>query len=158
MKSTLRRKPLGARSRIDTTTSPFFQVLVLTNLTGKPFHERFGRRLHISLTEWRVMMAVADRPGITAQQLSEYTGLDKMSVSRAVNALAGRGRLARETSPADGRRLHLSLTAAGRAIYRRIARSAGEREREVYSALSAAERKSFVKLLRKLVARARGIA
>ena len=149
---------MRVRGRIDTATSPFFQAMVLTNVTGKPFHERFGRRLHISLTEWRVMMAVADRPGITAQQLAEYTGLDKMSVSRAVRALAGRGRLARAASADDGRRLHLSLTAPGRAIYRRIASDARARAREVYGALTAVERKLFVKLLRKLVARARDTA
>src|SRR5262249_48952914 len=60
------------RARIRTERSPFFQLLVLANLTARPFHERFGRRLHMSLSEWRVLLLVADRPGATAQDLADY--------------------------------------------------------------------------------------
>src|SRR5689334_19431489 len=89
------------RARIHTARSLFFQLLVLANLTARPFHERFGRRLRMSLSEWRVLLVVADHPAITAQDLADYIGLDKMSISRAVRGLAARGRLAREASARD---------------------------------------------------------
>lgn len=149
------KKRIGAparhRARIRTARSPFFQLLVLANLTARPFHERFGRRLRMSLSEWRVLLVVADRPGITAQDLADYIGLDKMSISRAVRGLAARGRLARQASARDRRRLHLSLTAAGWRVYEEIASSGLARERAVFGALPAGERGKFFDQLTRLV-------
>ena len=143
--------PAKHRALIRTERSPFFQLLVLANLTARPFHERYGRRLHMSLSEWRVLLVVADRPGITAQDLADYIGLDKMSISRAVRGLMARGRLAREASARDRRRLHLSLTEAGWRAYEEIASSGVGRERAVFDALPAAERGKFFEQLARLV-------
>lgn len=143
--------PAKHRARIRTERSPFFQLLVLANLTARPFHERFGRRLHMSLSEWRVMLVVADRPGITAQDLADYIGLDKMSISRAARGLVARGRLTREASKRDRRRLHLSLTEAGWRVYEEIASSGVGRERDVFDALPARERGKFFEQLARLV-------
>ncbi len=156
------QKRIGApakrhRARIHTARSLFFQLLVLANLTARPFHERFGRRLHMSLSEWRVLLVVADRPGITAQDLADYIGLDKMSISRAVRGLAARGRLAREASARDRRRLHLSLTEAGWRVYGEIASSGLGRERAVFGALGARERAAFFDQLTRLVASTRAL-
>ena len=143
------------RARIRTARSAFFQLLVLANLTARPFHERYGRRLRMSLSEWRVLLVVADRPGITAQDLADYIGLDKMSVSRAVRGLAARRRIARQASVRDRRRLHLSLTAAGGRIYEEIAASGLARERAVFASLGGKERRAFFALLTRLVASTR---
>lgn len=143
------------RARIHTAESPFFQLLVLANLTARPFAERFGRRLHLGLSEWRVLLVVADRPGITAQDLADYIGLDKMSVSRAVRQLLARGRLARSTNPRDRRRLHLNLTAEGWRVYEEIAVSGVGREDAVFGALAPEERREFFAWLTRLVASTR---
>jgi len=143
------------RARIRTARSAFFQLLVLANLTARPFHERYGRRLHMSLSEWRVLLVVADRPGITAQDLADYIGLDKMSVSRAVRGLVARRRIQRRASLSDRRRLHLALTEAGWRVYQEIAASGLARERAVFAALGAEERRVFFALLARLVASTR---
>lgn len=143
------------RARIRTARSPFFQLLLLANLTARPFPERYGRRLRLSLSEWRVLVVVADRPGITAQDLADYIGLDKMSVSRAVRALAARGRMARKASARDRRRLHLFLTEAGWRVYDEIASSGAARERAVFAALGAREQRAFYDQLVRLVANTR---
>ncbi|MCW5771562.1 MAG: MarR family transcriptional regulator [Rhodospirillaceae bacterium] len=155
-KSSLRRKtPVAHRARIRTAGSPFFQLLVLANLTARPFSERFGRRLHLGLSEWRVLLVVADRPGITAQDLADYIGLDKMSVSRAVRQLQARGRLARSANPRDRRSLHLNLTPEGWRVYEEIAASGAARERDVFGALDAKEQEEFFERLTRLVASTR---
>jgi len=152
-----RATPIGARAnrhraRIRTARSPFFQLLVLANLTARPFHERFGRRLRVSLSEWRVLLVTADRPGSTAQDLADYIGLDKMSVSRAVRGLVARGRIKRKASANDRRRLHLHLTDEGWRVYEEIAASGLARERAVFAAVGARERKAFFAQLARLVA------
>lgn len=140
------------RARIRTERSLFFQLLVLANLTARPFHERFGRKMHMSLSEWRVLLVVADRPGITAQDLADHIGLDKMSISRAVRGLVARKRLKREASARDRRRLHLSLTEEGWRDYDAIAASGVARERAVFGTLDAKEQDEFFERLTRLVA------
>ena len=80
-------KPQPKRARqtlLATEASPYYQIWVLTNLTAKPFMVRFGERFDLNLTDWRILLTLADKPDITAQGLADYTGLDKMSVSRVV--------------------------------------------------------------------------
>ena len=120
---------------VSTEHSPYYQIWVVTNLTARPFAALFGNRFHLNLTEWRVLLTVADRPGISAQELSDYTGLDKMSVSRTVR--------------------HLDLTDDGWAVYEEIARAAVRREQQIYAGLSASELATLRVLLSKLSARAR---
>ena len=140
---------------VSTEHSPYYQIWVVTNLTARPFAALFGNRFHLNLTEWRVLLTVADRPGISAQELSDYTGLDKMSVSRTVRHLEAQGRLVREGNASDRRRRHLDLTDDGWAVYEEIARAAVRREQQIYAGLSAAELATLRVLLSKLSARAR---
>jgi len=143
------------RAWLSTEHSPYYQIWVLTNLTARPFAALFGHRFHLNLTEWRVLLTVADRPGISAQQLSDYTGLDKMNVSRIVRRLEAHGRLVRQGSKTDRRRLHLDLTEEGWSVYGEIARSAVQREKQIYAGLSPDELATLRALLSKLSARAR---
>ena len=151
-------KPASRAARkawVSTEQSPYYQIWVLTNLTARPFAALFGNRFHLNLTEWRVLLTVADRPGISAQELSDYTGLDKMSVSRTVRHLEAQGRLVREGNAADRRRRHLDLTDEGWSVYEEIARAAVRREQQIYAGLSAAELATLRLLLSKLSVRAR---
>jgi DNA-binding MarR family transcriptional regulator len=137
--------------------SPFFKLLLLVNLTGRPFGRLYGRRYKLNLTEWRVMITLASKPGSTGNDIAHYTGLDKMSVSRAVRGLMQRGRVVRRADPHDRRNLLLELSAAGLALFQTIAVSGGRREQDLMSALDAKERRQFAALLGKLVARARAM-
>jgi DNA-binding MarR family transcriptional regulator len=137
-----------------TRDSVYYQLWVLSNLTARPF-PKFGARFEMNLTGWRMMVTIADRPGISAQELSDYSGLDKMSVSRAVRSLEDQGRLVREGSDTDRRMLHLYLTDAGWAVYDEIAIAALAREAEIYSPLSTNELATFRRLLQKLSDKAR---
>jgi DNA-binding MarR family transcriptional regulator len=140
---------------LQTQNSPFYQIWVLTNLVAKPFMASYGAQFHLNLTQWRVMLTIADRPGITAQALSDYCGMDKMSVSRVVRSLESQERLERRANQDDLRTRHLFLTAAGRKVYQAIVASAVVRERAIFADLSVVERAQLLKLLGKLSARAR---
>lgn len=146
------------QARLATQQSPYYQIWVLTNLTAKPFATLFGNRFHLNLTEWRVLLTVADRPGLSAQELSDYTGLDKMSVSRVVRHLEAQGRLVRQGSESDRRMRHLDLTDEGWAVYDEIAAAAVAREAQIYASLSPEEMQTLHRLLGKLSDKAREAA
>jgi DNA-binding MarR family transcriptional regulator len=143
------------RSQLSTHDSPFYQLWVVTNLTAKPFTATFGKRFHLNLSDWRILLTVADAPGISAQALADYCGLDKMSVSRVVRNLEAQGRLVREGNEADRRMRHLYLTDDGWSVYNEVAASAVLREAQLYAALTPAELGRFKALLLKLSTQAR---
>jgi len=143
--------------RRDTTLHPLdrsviHRLLRLVNLIAKPFFAHYGRRHDLSLHEWRVMMVLANRPGLSSSEICELTGMHLMNVSRGVRRLARLGRLERRIDPADRRRAALALTPKGLALYRRIAPDAWQRERIVHAALTHGELAQFGRLLDKLLA------
>lgn len=137
--------------------SPFFRLLLLVNLTARPFSRLYERRFRLTLVEWRVVLTLADRPGISATELGEALGLDKMAISRAARSLEAAGRLARTPDSHDMRRATLDLTEAGRALHALIGPSARAREESLLSALDGQERAALDAILDKLVARARAM-
>jgi DNA-binding MarR family transcriptional regulator len=82
-----------------------------------------GIRLSASLAERQtgltgaqlfVLQQLAEQPGQSLNELAGRTRTHQSSVSTVVTRLVGRGLLSRRRAPADGRRLVLELTAAGR--------------------------------------------
>jgi DNA-binding MarR family transcriptional regulator len=104
----------------------------------------------LSTPQWRVMAAIADRPGRTAQDVVRMTPMEKATVSRAVSALIARGFLKREADDRDGRASRLVLTDAGRAAYEAIAPKIERAEAELTQGLSDVDRLQLLSLLDRL--------
>ena len=130
---------MNADARLPIDSSLFFKLVRVVNLTARPFIETLARRHRLSLNEWRSMVVLASHGEAAASDIAEHTGLDKMSVSRAVAALQRHGRLLRRPDPADARRTLLRLSAPGRRLFEEIGRSATEREGQLFGRLGAAE-------------------
>lgn len=132
-----------------------YRLLRLVNLLSRPFQERFGTRYDLSLTEWRVMMALAARPGTTATEISDWSGLHVMNVSRSVARLVRQGRVLRAVDPADRRRSLLRLSRRGQALFALIAPSAQAREDMVRAVLSDSEAAALRTMIDRLIAHLR---
>jgi DNA-binding MarR family transcriptional regulator len=133
-------KRAAASAQLPIDSSLFFKLVRVVNLTARPFVETLARQHQISLNEWRAMVVLASHPGVAAREVAEYTGLDKMSVSRAIAALERHGRISKEADPADARRTRLQLNTAGKRLFQTIGASAAAREAQLFSAVSAADR------------------
>ena len=93
------------------------RLLKLNNRLMQPFSTHLSHRYNISLNEFRLLMAIG-RLGLSAShELAEHTGVNAMSVSRAVATLQRHGRITVETDPANRRRKVLRLTAEGERLY-----------------------------------------
>ena len=120
--------------------------------TARPFVETLARRHKLSLNEWRVMIVLASHPGSAAHEIADVTGLDKMSVSRAIAALGRHDRISRRPDPQDARRTLLELNAAGRRIYQAIGISGREREAQLFAGIGADDKAELERLIDRLVA------
>ncbi|HZF74702.1 MAG TPA: MarR family winged helix-turn-helix transcriptional regulator [Acetobacteraceae bacterium] len=136
----------------------FFKFVLLVNLVARPFAREHEREHGIRLTEWRVLRVLSAAPrSATAGEIGDALGMDKMAVSRAVRALEARGRLRRQPSPEDRRRIALEITRAGRDLVAAIEPSGRAREAALVSVLDEEERATLDALLDRLLAQARAL-
>ncbi len=108
---------------------------------------------NLTIPEWRVLAVVAQADALAARDVVGKTPMDKMTVSRAVASLEGKGVIVRLQSEADRRVNMLSLSPSGRALFDRVAVLALGFEDELLAGLSVDERAAFDQLLAKLEAR-----
>ena len=103
--------------------------------TGTGYESRFG----LTNAEWRVLAAVTAAGNPTQVELVAATGMDKMTISRAVAALATRRLVDRVQDSSDRRTLRLSPTDEGRRIHDIVAPQALQVEARLLAALSPGE-------------------
>lgn len=94
------------------------QLLKLTNRLMAPFSTHLAHRYKISLNEFRLLMTIGALGKTASHELAEVTGVNVMSVSRAVATLQRHGRIEVVRDPANRRRKWLMLTDEGRRLYR----------------------------------------
>lgn len=93
------------------------QLLELTNRLMAPFSTHLAHRYKISLNEFRLLMTIGALGRTASHELAEVTGVNVMSVSRAVATLQRHGRIEVVRDPANRRRKWLMLTGEGRWLY-----------------------------------------
>jgi DNA-binding MarR family transcriptional regulator len=136
--------------------SVFFKLVRVVNLAARPFQERVGRQHQLTLNEWRTMAVLGKQPGLTATQVADLTGLDKMAVSRALGGLQRHRRLRRQVDPTDQRRTRLHLSGVGKALYATVSEQSREREAELFAGVAAPELLQLNATLDKLIASVAG--
>ena len=124
-----------------------YRLAVTSNLVSRRIAEAYQSRFGISIWEWRVIAILGEGEGMTAQELADSAAMDKVSVSRAVKNLVGRGVVARAAHASDGRSRLLTLTEAGRTTYQDIAPVALAEEAAMLAGLSETEVTQLADLL-----------
>ena len=116
--------------------------------TGTGYETRFG----LTSAEWRVLAAVTAAGASTQVELGRATGMDKMTISRAVAGLSTRRLIDRVRDTGDRRTLRLSPTGEGQRIHDIVAPQALEVEARLLAALSPAEAEALRHALAQLKA------
>lgn len=100
--------------------------------------------------DFSVLSLITHNPGITSRQLCDTLNLLPPNLVGKIGGLERRGLLLRHPHPLDRRAQSLQLTAEGQALMREAEKAASQLEIEVSQALSAAERRTLIRLLQKL--------
>ncbi|HRO62321.1 MarR family winged helix-turn-helix transcriptional regulator [Thermomonas sp.] len=127
-----------------------YRLSILTNHVSQAIADLYAQRFGIGVTEWRVIAVLGRFPGSSANQVADYTAMDKVAVSRAVARLLERGLITRRRHATDRRRSVLALSAEGRRIHAGIAPLALGIEQRILAALRPRERDLLFRLLDRL--------
>jgi DNA-binding MarR family transcriptional regulator len=127
-----------------------YRLSVASNRVSDAIADTYRALFGLRIPEWRVIAVIAESEGLTQQALGRATRMDKVTVSRAVAALADRGLVGRTPNPGDQRSHMLALTAAGRALYAEVAPKALEMETRIFGGFSATEIETLNAMLERL--------
>src|SRR5687768_9972772 len=120
-----------------------YRLSVLSNTVSMIIAGAYQREFGLSIPQWRVIAVLARYPELSAVAVAEPTAMDKVAVSRAVQGLLDSKRVLRAYDKGDRRRSILRLSAAGQAVYQRVAPLALRYEQELLSALSATDQREI---------------
>lgn len=129
-----------------------YQLSVASNAVSRAVAEGTGytTRFGLSATEWRVLAAVTAAGTPTQAELIIATGMDKMTISRAVAALGKRALIDRVRNADDRRTLRLSATGEGIRIHDVVAAEALQVEAALLALLAPGEAVALRDMLVKL--------
>lgn len=103
-----------------------YQVVVLADQVSRYTMEIVRTEADLNQSQWRVLAAVADKPGCSAADVTAVTPMDKTIVSRAVASLIKDGLIKRTPSAKDKRRAVLEMTEIGAERYGLISKKLAE--------------------------------
>lgn len=124
-----------------------YRLARISDAVSLTFRNVYKEMYGLNRPEWRVLASLAEIGPATATEIGRHSAQHKTKVSRAVFALEQRRWLIRETVPTDRRNELLSLTAAGRDAYARLAGPLRRLEEDFLSRLTEAERRSLAESL-----------
>lgn len=127
-----------------------YRLSFASNLVSDAVAASYRSEFAMNIIEWRLIAVIAEKQGITQQEISERTRMDKVSVSRGATALLERGLIERTPNSADKRSHFLRLTQDGRKLYEQVVPRALQLEREIFSHFTAAEAEQFMSMLRRI--------
>ena len=128
-----------------------YRLSLLSNAISGAIATVYGDKFAISMPEWRIMMILAEYPGISADEVCRRTKIEKSVVSRAVSRLLKRHLINREMDEKDRRRSRLRLSETGLTVYDDVMPIARDYEAKLLSNLTGEELEIFNVIIDKLM-------
>lgn len=156
-----RRAAFGLTNRV---SDPFdlydhlpYRIAIVSNLLLLSRDAKIRQVCSLGPREMRVLLNIGSYMPIKAADIAYQSRLDSYTVSRAVKVLNEQGMLDSDNDPTNRRVKLLSLNDQGLATYRKLTAVMARRAGELEAALSANERNTLFKLLRKVEDKAESI-
>jgi DNA-binding MarR family transcriptional regulator len=135
-----------------------YRLNVVASLVSEALSRIYVDRYGIGVPEWRILVTLGEFEAMTAKAIGAHSHMHKTKVSRAVTALEARKLLVRRENRADRREAFLSLTPAGRAIYRDLAPGALAFAKSLFETIAPADRAAFERAIDRLTERSRALS
>ena len=109
----------------------------------------------LSMSDGRCLTAVGSFAPLSVKDLAQKANLNKAQASRAAQSLVEQGLVLKTASPTDGRGVVLTLTSQGKAAWQRAMDVVGQRNKDIFGALSPAEQRQLSDFFDRLIDDAR---
>jgi DNA-binding MarR family transcriptional regulator len=108
--------------------------------------------IDVTTTQYTVLVAAAEKEGLSQQDIINATGIDRSTVSQVVQLLVRKGLVKRRRTRHDARAYAVSVTEAGREVLKTSEPIIERIEEALVEALPASRAKVFIANLRTIVA------
>ena len=109
-------------------------------------HESLG----VSAPEFGIMVILSEHDDVSSRDINKTTGMDKATITRALDRLIHKQLISRTKSKKDSRLIKLKLTAKGKRTFVQIEENALAWERDFLKGVKITELNSLLKILSKL--------
>lgn len=140
--------PAGENLRVE--DFPTFIVGRLAAALQREVSSKYLQAFDLPLPQWRVLAALAAYTPMPFSELVRLSSSDKALVSRAVQALVGRGLVLSDVDPGHGKKIICRLTPKGRALYQRVYLRGREAQARLLGRMAPDDRAQLHSLLVKL--------
>ena len=128
-----------------------FWLRYVSNHVSHGFAGKLSAR-GVTVAEWVTMRALYGKEPTPPSRLAKELGMTRGAITKLADRLIAKALIVREASPDDGRAHTLALTPRGTKLAPDLAALAEQNEAEFFDCLSAAERETLDRLLRRMVA------
>lgn len=132
-----------------------YRLHQLHKLTDSDSQSIYPERTGLSMSDGRCLTTVGTFEPLSVKELAEKANLNKGQASRAAQALVDQGLVLKVDHPDDGRGVVLTLTPAGRQVFKRAMDMVTERNEEIFGCLSDKEQATLSSMLDRLITHAR---
>ena len=139
-------------SRSELHMNSFLPTLIrnLSEGMALSMSRRITGQFRLTMTEWRIMLQLAEHEALSASDIVSYSAMEKSKVSRAIRNLEERGLVVREAATDDARVKRLTMTETGRKRYQALVPRILDWEKELIEGLEVGEYRDLLFLLDKL--------
>jgi DNA-binding MarR family transcriptional regulator len=109
----------------------------------------------LSMSDGRCLSTIGAFEPLSVKELAEKSNLNKAQASRAAQALVEQHLVLKADHPNDGRGVLLSLTPAGRKVFKRAIDMIHARNEQIFSCLTEKEKTTLSDMFDRLIAHAR---
>lgn len=105
----------------------------------------------VTVAEWALLRTLYDKPPTPPSHLAAEMGMSRGAITKLADRLIGKSLVLRQASAHDGRAQTLALSPQGVALVPELAALADRNDREFFGRLSAEERDTLERLLKRMV-------
>jgi len=130
-------------------THPFFWFGQILGLRNRLLNQEL-RRHSLDYPRLKALGVLDEHPGCSMRELADLAAVDRTSLNHTVRLLIDEGLVTRKARPSDRRSVVLTLTAAGRRMFKRIAPMILQLNERTMTGFTAKETSAFLEQLRRM--------
>ena len=132
-----------------------YRLHQLHKLTDADSQSAYPEHTGLSMSDGRCLTTIGTFEPFSVKELAEKANLNKGQASRAAQALVDQGLVLKADHPGDGRGVVLTLTPAGRQVFKNAMAMVAQRNQQIFGCLTAQEQATLSAMFDRLIAHAR---